>query len=386
MMVEAVRSGRSQRNVAHTCRVALCTVQRWLERAGDDALDRVDWTSRSHAPHRVPRRASSEVETAVLACRKQLKDESPLGFYSADAIQEALRATGRFGTVPSTRTIGRILARNGALDSRRRIRRTAPPPGWYLADVARGRAELDSYDVIEGLVIEDHGEVEVLTGRALWGHQALAWTRPHLIAKSLVRRLLVHWRREGLPDYAQFDNDTRFTGPHQYRDVVGRVARVCLSLGITPVYAPPRETGFQAAIESFNNVWQQKVWGRYHHDNWAALQDRSAQFITAYTRRLAGRGERAVQRRPFPDGWKMDLQKELTGRLIYLRRTDERGIVQLLGREFQIGHPWTHRLVRCEFHISAGELRCYRLRRREPEQQPLIQVIKHQLPERRFDE
>jgi len=385
-MVAAVRSGKSQRSVARSFHVTLRTVQRWLVRAGNSNLDRVDWSSRPRTPHRMRRHTSPETETAVLTCRRQLKEESPLGFYGADAIHETLPSDDRINSVPSIRTIGRILARNGVLDGRRRSRRAAPSPGWYLADVVRGRAELESFDIVDGLVIEGHGEVEVLTGRALWGCETLAWTNPKLNAKSLVARLLDYWRIHGLPDYAQFDNDTRFTGPHQFPDVVGRVTRVCLSLGITPVYVPPRETGFQAAIESFNNVWQQKVWNRYHHSDLVSLRNRSDRFIDAYAGRLGRRGERAPRRRPFPAGWQMNLQADLAGRIIYLRRTDDSGAVRLLGHRFQIDPDWPHRLVRCEFRVAEGEILCYRLRRREPNQQPLLKVIKHRLPKRRFDE
>ena len=385
-MVAAVRSGKSQRGVARSFHVTLRTVQRWLARAGSYRLDHVDWSSRSRAPHRMPGHTSPETETAVLTCRRELKEESPLGFYGADAIRETLQSDGRVDSVPSVRTIGRILTRNGALDSRRRSRRAAPGPGWYLADVAQGRAELESFDIVEGLVIEDHGEVEVLTGRALWGSETVAWTNSKLDAKSLVTSLLDHWRAYGLPDYVQFDNDTRFTGPHHHPDVVGRVTRVCLSLGITPVYTPPRETGFQAAIESFNNVWQQKVWSRYHHRDLAYLRGRSDRFIDAYINRLGRRGESAPQRRPFPTGWQMNLQADLSGRIIYLRRTDDNGAINLLGHKFHIDTNWPHRLVRCEFRVAEGEIFCYRLRRREPAQQPLLKVIKHCLPKRKSDE
>lgn len=136
-------------------------------RAGSHSLGRIDWSSRSRTPHRMPRHTSPETETAVLTCRRQLKEESPLGFYGADAIHEALSSDDHTNSVPSVRTIGRILTRHGVLDGRRRSRSVAPSPGWYLVDVARGRAELESFDIVDGLVIEGHGEVEVLTGRAL---------------------------------------------------------------------------------------------------------------------------------------------------------------------------------------------------------------------------
>jgi hypothetical protein len=54
--------------------------------------------------------------------------------------------------------------------------------------------------------------------------------------------------------YAQFDNDPLFEGPQIHPDTIGRVARACLGLGVVPVFVPPRETGFQAAIEGFNGL------------------------------------------------------------------------------------------------------------------------------------
>ena len=46
--------------------------------------------------------------------------------------------------VPGLRTIGRVLVRNGLLDRHVRVRRAAPPPGWYLPAVAAGEAPLDA--------------------------------------------------------------------------------------------------------------------------------------------------------------------------------------------------------------------------------------------------
>ncbi len=52
--------------------------------------------------------------------------------------------------------------RRGALDGRRRTRRTPPPKAWHLAEVRELRAELDSFDLVEGLVIKGGTHVEVL--------------------------------------------------------------------------------------------------------------------------------------------------------------------------------------------------------------------------------
>lgn len=385
-MVAAVRQGRPQRQVATEFGVALSTLQWWLARAGTAPLEQVDWSTHSRAPGRVHNGTSPEVELAVLACRQRLATTSALGFYGAQIIADTLRAESPLLPLPSVRTIGRILQRHGVLDGRRRLRRQAPPPGWYVPALHLRQAEVDAFDVIEGLVIEGRGEIEVLTGKALWGPDAVAWPLAGVTAPTVLEHVVPYWRRHGLPSFAQFDNDTRFQGGHNHPDVLGRVVRVCLSLGITPIFVPPREQGFQAVIEHFNGLWQAKVWQRFHHADLAMVQSRSEQFLAAYCSRLAQRTEHGPPRRPFPADWSLNLQAHPRGQMIYLRRTDAQGQVSLLGRPFPVDPMWPHRLLRCEVDFEHHQIRCYRLRRREPDQQPLVKTIEYVFPTKRFIE
>jgi hypothetical protein len=255
------------------------------------------------------------------------------------------------------------------------MRRPAPPPGWYLPDVAQGQVELESFDIVEGLVIQGDPQVDVLTSITLHGGEPAAWPTEGLTARLVAEWLITHWREVGLPAYAQFDNDTRFHGPHHYADVLRTVVRLCLSLEVVPVFVPPQETGFQAAIESFNGRWQAKVWTRFHHDSLATLQARSAQYIAAYRDRVAARRDTAPDRRPFPPHWRFDRQTPVQGRLVFLRRTSEHGVLTLLGRTFTVSPLWPHRLVRCEVDLDAERIRFYALRRRDPTGSPLLREV-----------
>jgi transposase-like protein len=384
-MVAAVRRGRSRRAVARHFGVSPATVQYWVGRAQGRRLDRVDWTDRSHAPQ-APRRTEATIEDLVLTLRRELAETSDLGASGAKAIQRALRDHG-LEAIPSIRTIGRILERRGALDGRKRARRPPPPRGWYLPEVAEGRAELDSFDVVEGLVIKDGPQVEVLNGISLHGGLAASWpmTAP-VTAKAVTEALIEHWRASGLPGYAQFDNDTIFQGTHTHPDVVGRVMRLCLSLGVVPVFVPPREPGFQAMIEGYNGQWQAKVWARFTHGSPAEIRERSSRYVLALRRVRTDRIEAAPQRRPFPRGWRLNLQAHPRGRIVYLRRTSASGSVDVLGRSFAADDHWPNRLVRVEFDLDAGRMRFFALRRREPKIHPMLGELNHQIPKRRFNE
>jgi hypothetical protein len=384
-MVAAVRRGVSLRQVATDFGVALSTVQRWVARAGQARLDRIDWQDRPCGLLTPVNRTERSIEDLVLTIRQQLRDTSDLGECGDAAIHHELLARG-IADPPSTRTIGLILQRRGALDHRRRVRRPPPPLGWYLPEVADERAELDSLDIVEGLVIQGGIQVEVLNGVSLHGGLVVSWPHTVITAKFVAESAVEHWREVGLPRYAQFDNDPIFEGPQIHPDTIGRVARLCMSLDVVPVFVPPRETGFQAAIEGFNGLWQSKVWVRFHHESLEGLQSQSARYIAAHRQRRAARIESAPERRQFPSPWRLNLQAHPQGRLIFLRRTTGSGEAQLLGRSFLVDPLWQHRLIRAEVDLTAEQIRFYALRRRSPKEQPLLKETAYKLPRRKFAE
>ncbi|MGN6370567.1 MAG: hypothetical protein ACTHN5_20130 [Phycisphaerae bacterium] len=373
-MVLAVRRGASLRLTARRFGVCLGTVQFWVARAKDQRLDRVDFLDRPLGVHRPANRTSRKIERLVLAIRRQLKDKSTLGEHGALAIRQVLLERG-ITPCPNVRTIGRILQRHGAIDARRRIRRPPPAKGWFLPEVAAFKAEVDSVDTVTDLVIKGGHNVTVLNCISLHGGLAQSWPQARITAKIVVFSLLAHWTEFGVPAYAKFDNDLIFQGPHQWPDSFGQVTRLCLQLGITPVFAPPRETGFQAEIEAFNGRWQRMVWRRYHHRNLGMLQNRSAGFIQALMTRSAARIDAAPPRRRIPEGFAFDTRLPLAGRVIFIRRSDQDGCVSCLGHRWKADSHWVHRMTRVEVDLSAGRVSIFALRRREPTQQPLLKTF-----------
>ena len=380
LLLQALANGLSQRAVARRFRVSLATVQHWAARSAQAPVNSaLDCASRRRGPKRCPNRTSADLEQQVLDQRKQLA-LGPLGEIGAQAIRAALQAAAPHLACPSLRTIGRILERSGVLDGQSRCRRPAPRPGWYLPGGADHRAELDSFDGVEGLVIAGGQRVEVFNAISLLGGLPGSWPHPVLRTDQVLADLTSHWRQHGLPAYAQFDNDTLFQGAHHYTDAVGRVMRLCLQLDVIPVFAPPRETGFQAAIENYNGRWQTKVWSRFVHHDLAQLQDRSKAYVDALCARSAQRIERAPQRRLWPTAFLFQPTTPPHGRLIYLRRTDPHGQVLVLGHRFPVDPTWPLRLVRAEVCFTRGLIEFYALRRRDPDHHPLLKTHPYHFP------
>ena len=362
--------------VAERLGISKSTVWFWVKRAQGERLSRVDFSARK--PGRAWNRLPSQVEQRIVTMRQALREESILGEYGAQAIQDALSAEMR-SDVPALATINRVLSRKGLQDAARRTRRPAPPKGWYLPAVAAGEAELDSFDFIEELKIASGPLIWVLNATSLHGGLVDSWPIEQATAKNTVDCLLQRWQRDGLPHYAQFDNGTQLQGAHQFADTVGRVSRLCLALGVIPVFAPPREPGFQNAIEGYNGLWQAKVWQRWKFADLEQLRAGSALYVAAHRARSSSRRERAPERRRMPPCFSFNLNARPGGMMIYLRRTDEHGCAHFLGRRFEVCQHWCHRLVRCEVNFTEEHIRFYALRRRDPGTQPLL----HQTPYRR---
>jgi transposase len=383
-MVAAVRGKQSLRAVAKKFGVAVATVAHWVGRAKGQRLDRVDFWDHSRAPHKT-RRTEAALEERIVKTRKELA-QGDLGAVGAEAIRQALVGQG-VAKVPSLRTINRVLGRRGLLDGKKRTRRPPPPKGWYLPELAAAKVDLDSIDIVEGLVIKGGPKVEVLNAVSLHGGLVASWpVESPVTAEMTVQSLVAHWREVGLPGYAQFDNDMIFHGTHRYPDALGRVIRLCLSLGVVPVFVPPRETGFQAMIESYNGWWQAKVWTRFQHKDLEDLQGRSDRYVRALLKQRAARIEAAPDRRAFPGDWKLNLKKRPSGLLVYLRRSNGQSAVDLLGQTWPLGQTWSSRLVRCEVDLDKDKIRFFTLRRKEPASHTQILEVDYHLPNRGFQD
>lgn len=380
-MVRVVRAGRALRKVAKEFRCSVSTVSLWVNRTIDQRLDRGVFSNRKSG--RAWNRTTASLEQRIVTLRRSLREESVLGEYGAQAIQGALKAE-RARVKPSLATINRVLSRRGLQDAVRRIRRPAPPQGWYLPEVAAGRAEVDCFDFVEDLKIAEGPLVDLLTAKSLHGTLTDAWALKHRSAKHTVLCLRRRWRRDGLPDYAQFDNDTVFQGAHQFANTVGRISRLCLQLAVIPVFVPPLEHGMQNTIESFNGLWQAKVWQRHRMRSVRELQRRSDDYIAARRVRTQALAEAAPRRRPMPKRFKLNLHAPLRRLMIFIRRTDETGHIDMLGQRFAVSPNWPHRLVRCEVDFDHHCIRFFGLRRQAPTEQPLLATIAYHRPDKPF--
>lgn len=383
-MVQSIRRGKSVRSVATEFGVSKTTVERWIRRAKGKRLDRVDWSDRPDGSPSPINRCADDVEQCVLELRKELKEYGALGEYGADAILREMEQRS-CPEPPSRASINRILKRHGELDGRHRKRFLPPPPGWYLKPLAKGIVELDQFDFIEDLCIQSGSRFQVLNAISLHSSLVGSWPISRMASENTVRKLIEHWSKFGLPDYAQFDNSTVFQGS-RWSDSLGKVIRCCLSLDVIPVFVPPRETGFQASVESYNGRWERGVWQRFHFENLRAVQRQSQLYVEAVNEKNRERFETSPTRWLIPEDWQLDYSQRPQGKVIFIRRTTDDECLDVMGHRWHVKGAGSHKLVRAEVDLTKNRILFYRLRRREPNVHKFLGTADYHFPDKPFKE
>jgi transposase len=93
-IVTSIRRGMSVRQVASRFGVAPSTVMFWVKRASKQRLNRIGWWSDRSSRRVAANRVSESVERCVIHLRKNLKEQSVLGEFGADAIQYEMQNRG----------------------------------------------------------------------------------------------------------------------------------------------------------------------------------------------------------------------------------------------------------------------------------------------------
>jgi transposase-like protein len=377
----SVRRGKSVRQVALRFGVAASTVMFWVKRAGSQRLSRIRWTD--HSGHRpAVNRVAEGVEQCVLDLRKELKEQRVLGEFGADAIRHEMEGRG-CNKIPARTTINRILQRNGMLDGKHRKRFTPPPKGWYWPNNEEQNAERDRFDYIEECYLKGGEVVHLLHGISLGS--GLVYSKPveRMTAENTVQAIIEHGRNVGVPEYAPFDNGTVFHGPNN-PDSIGNVSKLCLSLGVIPIFVPPHEFGFQAAIESDNGRGERAVWNRFTFKNIYQIQTQSDLYINAVREKKETKREVENSRKMINKNWNFSKKIPEKGTMIFIRRTDNKGRAKVMGHLWELDKNWTLRLIRATVDLENHLILFHKLRKKEPQNHCYIGTAEYHLPWRKY--
>lgn len=298
--------------------------------------------SRSRARHHQCGRYSERIRHLVVATRQRLQQRR-VGLSGPQAIQDELYHAQLLKRVPSLATIKRIL------HDAHLIHRSRPPKHGYFpqptssptyvlhamdwtARFLRGGAKLFVFHMVDV-------QTRALT-QTLHTDKCGATVRAHALAA---------WQQLGLPDGLQLDNDAAFNGGYKVPRLFGAFVRLCLYVGIEPIFLPVGEPKRNSVVERLHGLWSQTFWRTHRFDTLAAVRRAAPQFVRFYTQRYyppalqgatPGHAHKQVRRRRLSAAEVAVLPNELpltAGRVHFVRLVTAQGQIRLLNESWTVG-------------------------------------------------
>ena len=185
--------------------------------------------------------------------------------------------------VPAISTIAKILSRHGKTTKEKPKRNSNNQPYPYFK--AEKMGELHQTDIVGPRYLRGpKGATRFYSFHTVdvAGHTVFASQFTGKQTISLCKHLLETWRFIGLPEVSQMDNEMSATGGGRYPYSLSQFIRLHLLMGIHLVFIPQGEPGRNASVESFNQLWQERVIRRHNFLNLTALKRTSERFLRYY--------------------------------------------------------------------------------------------------------
>ena len=377
---EAVRrrlSGESVESIAAPLGMTARWVLKWMARY--DPTDAVWYEDRSRAPHHRPRQTPEALEALVISIRRDLEARRHAQT-GAGAILWALAKLG-YRLLPSTRTVNRILKRQGL------VKRRTPytPKGTaYPQSPAAAPNALHQVDRVGPRYLRGDGQFYSLNTIDLGRRKVALHPCRRKTDETMAAALVTAWQRLGIPQRAQFDNDLVFWGSNRHPRSFGTVIRMCLHLGVEPIFIPLDEPWRNGVIEHFQGVWDQRFFRTQQFDGFVHLEQASRQFEVFHNAHhrysaLKGRTPDELERlsgfqpQLLPQDFMVPEERPRQGRIHLVRLIRSDRILRVASERFRVDPALIHEYVTATIVVEGEVIEVHHADR-------LVQTIEYRLP------
>jgi transposase InsO family protein len=224
---------------------------KWIARHSPD--DPAWCESRSRKPLLSPHRTSAEIEDIVEMVRLSLYNKEL--FCGDQAIRWELENMN-VQPLPSLSTIGRILRRRDL--THRRTGRYEPKGKAYPELPALLPNETHQVDLVGPCYLTGPIRFYSLNSIDPAINRCGIEPMPSQAAQSVLDAVYAVWKRMGIPDNLQVDNEMAFFGSPIHPRGMGPLIRLCLLYGVNLWFIPPAEPWRNGVVEKFNDHYRQK--------------------------------------------------------------------------------------------------------------------------------
>ena len=244
LRLEAIERYQAGESATEICR-SIGKSRQWLYKW----LPRKDELENDAEPSRAHNRTPVEIERAVVEARKKLQS-TKYAQIGVNAINRELYLQG-ISLLPAA-TIKRILKREGL--QRKKVA-YIPKGKAYPKPEAICANNIHQADIVGPRFIKGDGRFYSLNIMDIATHRVKLSPSRRKDDESIVKGLIQSWKRLGIPDFLQIDNELSFRGSNRYPHSLGLVLRLCLLLRIQPIFIPQGEPWRNGEIESFQDTF-----------------------------------------------------------------------------------------------------------------------------------
>src|SRR5688572_1868830 len=229
-------------------------VQRWIGRYEPDAPT-ASLQDHSRAPKHIPWAYPEQIKRMVLQIRlerergKRAKYQYAL--ISAQAIYYEMRELG-ISPLPTPDTIHIWLKQAGRIPKRKSQK---PPNPTYPVLPCQAVNDVQELDFKGPFYLQDHAHKYYLVAlRDKWSKKTALRALANKSMDAILDFLVSAWQNMGCPRYLKMDNCLDFRGSNRHPRAPSKLMRVCLDLGVQPVFIPICEPWRNGVVENLNGL------------------------------------------------------------------------------------------------------------------------------------
>jgi len=293
---------------------------------------------------------SPEMERTILTIRKRLEStyhpQTRYALIGANTIQAELKAL-HIRSVPCSRTIERVLQRNGVTLPRVRLAHFLSTH-VYPTPQAQDSNQLHQVDLVGPIYLKGQKQrYYIFVCKDVFdGSVCLKLGRSRKM-EAVLEFLGDCWKILGRPKQVQLDNAREYLGWGPAARYLSRLIRLCLRFEVEPIFIPPARPQYNGSVENFNGWFQPRLFQR-HFTRVSALK-RELQRLqdTVNTqhvqRRLSGltpeqyRRRKKLQKLPPRFVVPTEPLPIAAGRVTFIRQVTIHGNIHLLSQTYTVG-------------------------------------------------
>jgi len=270
--IRRLENGESPKEIYQSLGKSKAWFFKWLKRYKHEGKN---WSSsRSRRPHHTSKKIDTTMEQAVIETRKR-RERQLYAQIGALSISYDLHQQG-MPPIPLS-TINKILKRNELV--RKRPKYTPKGVDYPSLEIIESNY-VHQFDVVGPRYLKTDGRFYSVNFIDAYDRRCSVNPKRRQTRIDIAQALIRSWQTLGMPRYLQMDNTLPSRGSNRYPHSFGLVIRLCLHLGIQPIFIPIREPWRNGIIEHFQNVFDKMFFRTQYFESFSYLVEQAWEFET----------------------------------------------------------------------------------------------------------